>query len=164
MSYIIQFLVDAISVGGLYALVALGIGLIFGVVGLVNFAHGDYVMVGAYCILLMAGFSVPVSIAVAIAAVAALAVASDVIVFRPVRTASPATLMIISFSLSYALEYTFVMSFGALARTVNFLPEMSHNIEIFGLRIAAVSLLQIGATIILTLGAVFGGAMALRRA
>jgi branched-chain amino acid transport system permease protein len=150
MSYIIQFLVDAISVGGLYALVALGIGLIFGVVGLVNFAHGDYVMVGAYCILLMAGFSVPVSIAVAIAAVAALAVASDVIVFRSVRTASPATLMIISFSLSYALEYTFVMSFGALARTVNFLPEMSHNIEIFGLRIAAVSLLQIGATIILT--------------
>lgn len=149
-SYLVQFLIDAISVGGLYALVALGIGLIFGVVGLVNFAHGDYVMVGAYTILLTAGLGVPISIAAAIAVVAVLAVASDVVVFRPVRSATPATLMIVSFSLSYALEHIFVMSFGSLARTVNFLPEMSSNIEVFGLRIAAVSLLQIGATIILT--------------
>ncbi|MGE0238136.1 MAG: branched-chain amino acid ABC transporter permease [Parvibaculaceae bacterium] len=150
MSYLVQFLIDAISVGGLYALVALGIGLIFGVVGLVNFAHGDYVMIGTYCILLMAGFHVPVAIAVTMLAVAVVAVSSDLFVFRPVRTASPATLMIVSFSLSYALEHTFVMSFGSLARTINFLPEMSRNIEIFGLRIAAVSLLQIGATIVLT--------------
>jgi len=150
MSYLVQFLIDAISVGGLYALVALGIGLIFGVVGLVNFAHGDYVMIGAYCILLMAGFGVPAAIFMTVVLVAVVAVASDVFVFRPVRTATPATLMIVSFSLSYALEHTFVMSFGALARTVNFLPEMSRNLDIFGLRIAAVSLLQIGATIVLT--------------
>jgi branched-chain amino acid transport system permease protein len=45
---IVQLVIDAISVGGLYALTALGIGLIFGVVGLVNFAYGEYVMVGAY--------------------------------------------------------------------------------------------------------------------
>jgi len=150
MSYFVQFLIDAISVGGLYALVALGIGLIFGVVGLVNFAYGDYVMIGAYCLMLTAGFSVPVAIVVTMVAVAAVAVASELFVFRPVRTATPATLMIVSFSLSYALEHTFVMSFGSLARTINFLPEMSRNIEIFGVRIAVVSLLQIGATVVLT--------------
>lgn len=84
---LVQFLVDAVSVGGLYALVALGIGLIFGVVGLVNFAHGDYVMVGAYTVLLTAGLGVPISIAAAIAVVALLAVASDVIRFS--RCAAP---------------------------------------------------------------------------
>lgn len=150
MTLIMQFLVDAISIGGLYALTAIGIGLIFGVVGLVNFAHGDFIMVGAYAILLASGFFWPVAIIFAAICVILLAIASEEVAFRPVRQADPATLMIVSFSLSFLIQHVFIMVFGSLAKTVNFLPQMSQNIEMFGVRIAAVSLLQIGATVLLT--------------
>ena len=48
MSALLQHVVDAVALGSLYALTALGIGLIFGVMRLINFAHGDFIMVGAF--------------------------------------------------------------------------------------------------------------------
>lgn len=152
MDLVLQFLVDAISVGGLYALTAIGIGLIFGVVGVVNFAYGDFIMVGAYAILLSVGFAwpVPATLAAAALVIILVALASDAVVFRPLRLATPATLMIVSFSLSYTIQHIYVMLFGSLARTTNFLPEVSQNLFIGGFRISAVSLLQIIATVVLT--------------
>lgn len=146
---ILQTLMDAASVGGLYALTALGIGLLFGVIGLVNFAYGEYVMLGAYAILLAGGFYWPVTILIVAVVVVLIAVASDAAVFRPARRAKPETLMIISFGLSFMIQHLIVMVFGSLPLTVNFLPLVAQSIEIGGLRIAAVSLLQIAATIIL---------------
>lgn len=150
MNLLVQFIIDAVSVGGLYALTAIGIGLIFGVVGLVNFAYGDFVMIGAYTILLGIGFYWPVTILIAAIVLILVALASDFVAFRPVRLATPETLMIVSFALSYTIQHLYVMMFGSLARTVNFLPEMSQNLEVMGIRIAGVSVLQILATILLT--------------
>ncbi len=147
---LVQYLIDAASVGGLYALTALGIGLIFGVIGLVNFAYGEYIMMGAYVILLAVGFNWPVVILFMLVYVTAMALLSDFLVFRPVRSADPSTLMIVSFGLSYMTQYIYVMLFGSLTRTVNFLPMVNQAIEIGGVRIAGVNLLQIGATLILT--------------
>lgn len=150
MDLLFQFVIDAVSVGGLYALIAIGIGLIFGVVGLVNFAHGEFVMIGAYVILLTVGYAWPVAVLLTIIAVVAVALLSDLAVFRRFRMATPETLMIVSFALSYTLQHVFVMAFGSLARTGNFLPELSQNLVFMGFRITAVSLLQIVATIVLT--------------
>jgi branched-chain amino acid transport system permease protein len=147
---LIQMLIDAASVGGLYALTAIGIGLIFGVVGLVNFAYGEYIMVGAYILLLTSGAHWPVALLAVLAFVVFFALASDRLVFRHARKAPPETLMIISFGLSYMIQYFYVLIFGSLTRTINFLPEISRSIEIGGLRIAGASLLQIGATVVLT--------------
>jgi branched-chain amino acid transport system permease protein len=147
---IVQYLIDAASVGGLYALTALGIGLIFGVIGLVNFAYGEYIMMGAYVILLAVGFDWPVVILLMLVYVTAMALLSELLVFRPVRNADPSTLMIVSFGLSYMIQYTYVMLFGSLTRTVNFLPLVNQAIEVGGVRIAGVNLLQISATLILT--------------
>lgn len=147
---ILQMLIDAASVGGLYALTAIGIGLIFGVIGLVNFAYGEYIMVGAYVLLLTSGTYWPVAILAVLVFVILFALATDWIVFRQVRRAPPETLMIVSFGLSYMIQYLYVILFGSLTRTVNFLPSVSQSFEIWGLRIAGVSLLQIGATIGLT--------------
>lgn len=149
---VVQYLIDAASVGGLYALTALGIGLIFGVIGLVNFAYGEYIMMGAYVILLSVGFDWPVVVLFMLVYVTAAALLTDLAVFRHVRTADPSTLMIVSFGLSYMIQHIYVMFFGSLTRTVNFLPAVNQAIEIGGVRIAGVNLLQIGATLILTAG------------
>lgn len=147
---ILQMLIDAASVGGLYALTALGLGLIFGVIGLVNFAYGEYIMVGAYVLLLTAGFYWPFAILAVLIFVVLFALTSDWLVFRRVRRAPPETLMIVSFGLSFMIQHAYVVFFGSLTRTVNFLPEINRSIEIAGLRVAGVSLLQIAATIVLT--------------
>ncbi|MCA0851323.1 branched-chain amino acid ABC transporter permease [Salipiger thiooxidans] len=149
---ILQTLIDAASIGGLYALTALGIGLIFGVIGLVNFAYGEYVMVGAYVILLTSGLYWPFAIAGVLIFVVLFALASDRLVFRQVRKAPQETLMIVSFGLSFMIQHVYVVLFGSLTRTVNFLPEITRSVEIGGLRVAGVSLLQILATVVLTAG------------
>ena len=85
---LIQHGIDAISSGSLYALLALGIALIFGVMGLINFAHGELIMAGAYAVVLIA-LPAPAVIPIALATVIALALAMERIAFRPVRQASP---------------------------------------------------------------------------
>lgn len=147
---LLQMLIDAASVGGLYALTAIGIGLIFGVIGLVNFAYGEYIMVGAYVLLLSAGLYWPFAIGAVLVFVVLFALASDFLVFRQVRRAPPETLMIVSFGLSFMIQHIWVVMFGSLTKTVNFLPAINRSVEIAGLRIAGVSLLQIAATLVLT--------------
>lgn len=101
MTKLLQTLVDGLGVGSTYALLALGISLIFGVMHLVNFAHGELITVGAYTsyFFFLHGGSwwwMPV----AILAVAALAsVATELVAFRWVRNASPFTLLLTSFAL-----------------------------------------------------------------
>ena len=147
----LQYLIDAASLGGLYALTALGIGLIFGVIGLVNFAYGEYIMMGSYAILLTIGFDWPIAIVASLIYVVVVALLSDIAVFRYVRTADPSTLMIVSFGLSYMIQHIYVMIFGSLNRTVDFLTFINKSIIVGGVRVSGVSLLQIIATIVLTL-------------
>jgi branched-chain amino acid transport system permease protein len=91
----IQLLADAVSLGSIYALVALGIGLIFGVMRMINFAHGDLIMLGAYALVLptAADFAPPLigawpavaMIAAIIAIVAFAALLTERFAFRPLR-------------------------------------------------------------------------------
>ena len=64
MTTAIQVIVDALSVGSLYALTALGIGLIFGIMRLINFAHGEFVMIGAYMLMAIVAQYEPLAIIV----------------------------------------------------------------------------------------------------
>ena len=71
MTLTLQYVIDALNVGGLYALMALGIGLIFGIMRLINFAHGEMVMVGGYAMLLLIDLPGPAVVGVSILAVVA---------------------------------------------------------------------------------------------
>jgi branched-chain amino acid transport system permease protein len=66
MTLTLQYAVDALNVGGLYAMMALGIGLIFGIMRLINFAHGELVMVGGYAMLLLVQPTGPLVIALSL--------------------------------------------------------------------------------------------------
>ncbi len=113
MTKLLQTIVDGLGVGSTYALLALGISLIFGVMHLVNFAHGELITVGAYAsyFFFLHGGSwwwMPVVI---IASAMLASVATELVAFRWVRNASPFTLLLTSFAierLSHALWQIFV--------------------------------------------------------
>src|SRR5581483_10986639 len=95
-----QAIADAIALGALYGLVAVGIGLVFGVLRLVNFAYGELITCGAYVLAFTYGWPRPVSILLCIGAVVALALAQELVAFRPLRRtgASPATMLVATFA------------------------------------------------------------------
>lgn len=101
-----QVQVDAIGQGAIYALMAVGIGLVFGVLRLVNFAYGQLIMAGAFALAFASeqGWPVIAGIALCFAVVLALTMAMDVAVFRPLRTQSPATMLIATFAVAFLLQ------------------------------------------------------------
>lgn len=101
-----QVQVDAIGIGAIYALMAVGIGLVFGVLRLVNFAYGQLVMAGAFALAFASDRDWPVwaGIALCFVVVIALTLAMDRVVFRPLRTQSAATMLVATFAVSFLLQ------------------------------------------------------------
>ncbi len=99
-----QYLVDAVGIGVLYALVALGLGLVFGVMRLVNFAHGELLMAGGYTLFLTTSWATPVRLVTVMIVVTILALIIERIALRPLRSASPTTTLIMTFAVSFLLR------------------------------------------------------------
>jgi branched-chain amino acid transport system permease protein len=99
-----QTVVEAFGLGSVYALMAVGIGLVFGVLRLVNFAYGQLVMVGAYTLAFTASWPVAASIVACYAVVVALSLAMDRAVFRPLRGESPAVMLVTTFAIAFVLQ------------------------------------------------------------
>src|SRR5215470_16813764 len=102
----LQALIDATALGAVYALMAVGIGLVFGVLRLVNFAYGQLVMAGAYALALTNDLNPALSILVCFVVVLGLSAAMDVCAFRPLRrrAATPATMLVATFAISFLLQ------------------------------------------------------------
>jgi branched-chain amino acid transport system permease protein len=99
-----QTVVDAVGLGAVYGLMAVGIGLVFGVLRLVNFAYGQLVMAGAYTLAYTADWPVAGSIAACLGVVVALSIALERAVFRPLRTQSPAVMLVTTFAIAFLLQ------------------------------------------------------------
>jgi len=149
MTWFIQALVDATSIGSIYALTALGIGLIFGIMRLINFAHAEFITIAVYIVMLTIAFGFPVALFAAGLGVLILALLSERLAFRPVRGAEPSTLLITSFALSYLLQNTLVLVFGARPSGLNILPTLSQPILVGGVRLPIIHLVTIAVTILL---------------
>ncbi|WP_283179294.1 branched-chain amino acid ABC transporter permease [Gemmobacter sp. 24YEA27] len=131
---LMQYVIDALSLGGLYALVALGVALIFGVMRLINFASGDYITWAAYALVVPSAAQVatpfigtwpaPLLILAVIALIVLLALATEWLAFRPLRNAEPATLLISSFAVSYALQNLILLVHGGRPKSINLWPEL----------------------------------------
>jgi branched-chain amino acid transport system permease protein len=145
MERLVQTLVDAVSVGSLYALTALGIGLIFGVMRLINFAHGELITFAAYTLLALFGLPVPVMLFGAIVVAVALALITERAAFRPLRNADPTTLLISSFAVSFFLQKLLILVVGSRLKGLDFLPGLGHQIELLGIRL---QLLQIATILV----------------
>ncbi len=144
------------SLGGIYALAALGIGLIFGVLRLINFAQGDFITVGAYALILPSAYAIPIVfigswpapllIVAIVSVVVALALISERLVFRPLRMASPATMMIASIALSFLLQHVILSVYGGRSKSVGLWSELNFPIEFLGLRIPQLQIVTIVVT------------------
>jgi branched-chain amino acid transport system permease protein len=152
MTNFLQHVVDAVSLGSEYALIALGIALIFGIVRLVNFAHGELIMVGGYTILLLEHESWIVIVLGTIVAVCLLALVMDRVAFHPLRNADPTTLFITSFAVSYLLQSIMTVTVGATAKSASLPNTLNEAFNIGGLRVAHLDAIVIVATIVLTGG------------
>ena len=118
LDYILQQIVNAVSLGSLYALVAVGLSIVFGVLKLTNFAHGDVMMVGAFGVALLVGIGVPFPVAV-ICGIAAAAVAGfliERIAYRPIRDAPDVARLLTSLAVTYIIENVGILVFTSSPR------------------------------------------------
>ena len=143
LRFIEDNVVNAIALGGLYALYALGLAIVFSVMKLVNFAYGQFVMAGAYVVVLLDHSSAAVILICAIPTVVLLALVSERVAFRPLRDANPATLFITSFAVSYLLQNGAILIFGSLARTTAFGSNLSTAYDVHGVAVQKLSLVII---------------------
>lgn len=152
MRGVIQDIVNALSIGSLFALYGLGIALIFGIMRLVNFAHGELIMSGAYAAVLLSGHGLLVAIAGAVFVPVALALIIERIAFRPVRSAPAATLLVTSFAVSFSLQSLATVLFGTLPRSANLAPGLQTSIDILGVTVTKLDLVTLLVTGLLLTG------------
>lgn len=149
---VLQACVDSISLGCMYALFALGIALIFGVMGLMNFAYGELVMVGGYGAVYFTAIGEPWLALAVIAVVIVAGLIMERLAFRPLRGASPATLLVASFGLSIVLQNGAEMAFGSLGKSTNLLSSLTTAYTVGAISIPKLSVATVVLTIVLVGG------------
>ncbi|MBI2763255.1 MAG: branched-chain amino acid ABC transporter permease [Chloroflexi bacterium] len=104
--YVIQQIVNALSAGSLYALMAVGLALIFGILRLINFAHGDVMMVAAYlaAFSLFAGLPLPVALGIMVGGTVLIGLAIERIAYRPIRGGPEVAMLLTSFAVGQILQ------------------------------------------------------------
>lgn len=137
------------SLAGLYALVALGIAIVFGIMRLVNFAHGELIMLGGYALFVFSGMPWTIAGLGAVVAVTVLALLMERVAFRPVRGADAPTLLVTSFAVSYLLQNVVILATGARPKTIALPSALSTAIEFAGLRVQVLHLLTIALTLVI---------------
>ncbi len=151
MTFALQFVIDVLSLGGAYALMALGLVIVYGILRLVNFAYGELIMVAGYTMFLVGGSALPWLVMAAIAVFMAVlaGIATDYVAFRPVRAKSVTAVLITSFAFSTLLQNAALLFISPRPRTVP-LPEIfSQTVQIGGVVTPVRNLVTIGAAVVL---------------
>ena len=164
----LSYLINGVSLGSIYAIIALGYTMVYGIAKMLNFAHGDVIMVGAYVSFYTTSFAANsllgenpsalasagatlLSVLVAMAVCTVLGVIIEGLAYRPLRQAGSLAVLITAIGVSYFLQNGAQLLFGA--NPVNFTPVISGQLALFGgrLRISYVALLTVAACIVIML-------------
>jgi branched-chain amino acid transport system permease protein len=140
-----QTLTDATALGAIYALMAVGIGLVFGVLRLVNFAYGQLVMSGAFALALAAQWGWPVwaGILLCFAVVLVLSLLMDRLVFRPLRAHSPAVMLVATFAVAFLLQSVAMLWFGSLGKIASSLAYLNRPVTISNVDIRKITIVAV---------------------
>jgi branched-chain amino acid transport system permease protein len=145
MDIFLQQVVNAISLGGVYALLALGLAVVFSIVSLINFAHGELMTVAGYGLFfsVAASVSFPLAVAIAVMLGAAAALMTERFAFRPMRKADVTGLLLTSFAVSAILRVLFQNGISARPKPVPLPPALSGTVSIGIADVGIVPLLSI---------------------
>lgn len=116
MDKLIQTLISGLSLGSIYALIALGYTMVYGIAKMLNFAHGDIIMVGAYAVITAVftmGLPPFIAILISIALCALLGIVIEFLAYRPLRQAQPMAVLITAIGVSYLLQNLALLIYGS---------------------------------------------------
>ena len=116
MDKLIQTLISGLSLGSIYALIALGYTMVYGIAKMLNFAHGDIIMVGAYAVITAVftmGLPPFIAILISIALCALLGIVIEFLAYRPLRQAQPLAVLITAIGVSYLLQNLALLIYGS---------------------------------------------------
>lgn len=137
MQLAFQQIINALSLGSIYALVALGVAILFGILRLANFAHGELMTVAGYTLFatLSAGVHWVFAMVAAVMASVVAALLLERIAYRRLRGAQPMTLLMTSFAVSVALQSLFLLTFGARPKGIELPLFVDATLQIGSLRV-----------------------------
>ncbi len=151
MIKLIQTLISGLSLGSIYALIALGYTMVYGIAKMLNFAHGDVIMIGAYAgIVAVAQLGLPPVIAVLLSIVicAVLGMLIEFLAYKPLRAAPPLSVLITAIGVSYFLQNVALLIFGSQQKaypTVVTLP----SFRLGGVTIDGITILTLAITAVI---------------
>ncbi len=151
MDYVVTF-INGLSLGGIYAMIALGYTMVYGIAKMLNFAHGDIIMVGGYTmfvVLNLLGYPI-IAIIVAIILCGALGILMEKAAYKPLRGASPLAVLITAIGVSYLLQSLSQIIFGTASKFVIIAELGTVNIGPIVIQIS--SLITLGATVLVMVG------------
>lgn len=143
MSQFILTLIDGLNLGSVYALVALGYTMVYGIAKMLNFAHGDVIMIGAYAIVVcisQLSLSVPLTILICIVVCSLLGFTMEKLAYKPLRQASPLTVLITAIGVSYLLQNIALSIFGTNRKFINKFINVG-NVDFAGVKISGISII-----------------------
>jgi branched-chain amino acid transport system permease protein len=154
MELIPQIVVDGLSAGSLYVLLALGLSLVFSVMGLINFSYGSLIVWAGYAIFLLNSWGVPYPLTLVGMAVfvTTISVLVGRIAFLPFAGAPPATLLLTSFGVTLASQAIAIMLFGEQPRPVPSIDALITSIDLGFVRISVLQLVAIGLGALVLIG------------
>ena len=148
----LAYLVSGISLGSIYAIIALGYTMVYGIAKMLNFAHGDVIMVGGYISFIAAnywGLPTVVSIVIAMLVCTVLGIVIEGLAYRPLRSAPSLAVLITAIGVSYFLQNSALLIWGANPKA--YTPVVSGTLRLFQgqLSISYVSMVTVAACIII---------------
>lgn len=148
MAALAQNLIDALALGSLYALIALGVTLVYTVMGMMNFAHGEFIMLSAYALYVLAGLPFSVAVPVALVTGIAIAVVVERVAFRPVRSADLSAQLVTSLAVATILQNVVTAAVDARAQSVGTPAAISESTGIGSVSVPNLEFVTVGLTAI----------------
>lgn len=156
-SLFFQSLINGLNQGSIYALIALGYTMVYGIIRMINFAHGDFIMIGAYTLfytipfMIHAGMPVWISVFLAVVICAAVGVMVEVIAYKPVRRAGSMSALITALAMSLFLENLAMVLFGAKPHNVQKIFDLP-SVDVLGVALPLNVILTISIGIVMMAG------------
>lgn len=148
MAELTQNLIDALALGSLYALIALGITVVYTVMGMMNFAHGEFIMLSAYALFVFAGLPFFAAVPVALLTGVLIAILVERVAFRPVRSADLSAQLVTSLAVATILQNVVTVAVDARAQSVATPSAISESTSIGSVSVPNLEFVTVGLTAI----------------